>query len=258
MMSEKIGELAAALSKTQGAMKHAAKDNVNPHFKSRYADLAGVIDACREPLAANGLSVSQLPQFVDRGVLLTTLLMHSSGEWLSCELLVPVSKHDAQGVGSALTYARRYALSAMVGVAQDDDDGNAATAKPGIRNRLDDDRPARTEQHRVIPNGEPSPPTAEEEVGQTRKSATMPAAGSSKKSVTAKLLEFKRAADSCTTPKMMSATLESWETAFTKMPSRAEQIAKGYARARGAEIEGRDAGETDGAFAMQLNEMAKE
>jgi hypothetical protein len=139
--SETIAKLASALAKAQGQMRAAAKDSVNPHFKSRYADLAGVWDACREPLAANGLAIMQSPgEIGDKNITLTTMLAHESGEWIQSQFTIPVSKPDAQGVGSAITYARRYALAAMVGIVQDDDDGNAASAprKTVAVRRVDD------------------------------------------------------------------------------------------------------------------------
>lgn len=126
--SESIAKIASALAKAQGAMRAALKDSVNPHFRSRYADLAGVWDVAREPLSANGLAVVQSPGEVgDKTIVLSTLLVHESGEWMEGQLTIPVSKPDAQGVGSAITYARRYALAAIVGIVQDDDDGNAAS-----------------------------------------------------------------------------------------------------------------------------------
>jgi hypothetical protein len=128
-MSTTIAAIAAALAKAQSAMRHAVKDSINPHFKNRYADLAGVWDACREPLAAAGLSVVQLPSTSDGIVTVRTVLMHASGEWIASDLSVPAAKLDAQGIGSAITYARRYALAAIVGVAQDDDDGEGAVAR---------------------------------------------------------------------------------------------------------------------------------
>lgn len=132
--SESIAKLAASLAKAQGSMRAAIKDAVNPHFRSRYADLAGVWDACREPLASNGLAVVQTPgEITERSITLTTLLCHESGEWLRSAFTIPVSKSDAQGVGSAVTYARRYALAAMVGIVQDDDDGNAAAGPSQAR-----------------------------------------------------------------------------------------------------------------------------
>jgi hypothetical protein len=132
--SESIAGLAAALAKAQGAMKGALKDSANPFFKSKYADLASVVDAIRAAFSANGLSYIQTVEPSDKDeVRVETTLLHSSGEWISCGVLaLPVSKVDAQGYGSALTYCRRYSLSAAAGVSTElDDDGNAASlAKP--------------------------------------------------------------------------------------------------------------------------------
>ncbi len=125
--SEAINELATALAKAQAKIRGAIKDTANPFFKSKYADLAAVWDVAREPLASNGLSVSQLPSTHGDLVQLDTILMHASGQWIASSLAVKPMKQDPQGVGSALTYLRRYSFSAMVGVAQEDDDGNAAT-----------------------------------------------------------------------------------------------------------------------------------
>ncbi len=126
-MSESIAALAAALAKAQGQMTHAAKDAQNPHFKAKYADLAAVWSAIREPLSANGLSVAQTVTQGDGTVGVTSLLMHASGEWILSTLTMPVAQKTPQGYGSALTYARRYSLAALVGIAQDDDDGEAGT-----------------------------------------------------------------------------------------------------------------------------------
>ncbi len=134
--SESIAGLAAALAKAQGAMKGAVKDSANPFFKSKYADLASVVEAIRSAFSANGLSYVQTVQSSELDeVRVETMILHSSGEWISCGVLaLPVSKNDAQGYGSALTYARRYSLSAAVGVAPEDDDGNAAVAaKPNAK-----------------------------------------------------------------------------------------------------------------------------
>lgn len=131
--SESIKELATALAKAQGAIKGAVKDSANPFFKNKYADLASVVEAIRSAFAANGLSYIQSVEPSDKDeVRVETTILHSSGEWIGCGVLaLPVSKVDAQGYGSALTYARRYSLSAATGVAPEDDDGNAATvAKP--------------------------------------------------------------------------------------------------------------------------------
>lgn len=125
--SESIAALAAALAKAQGSMASAKKDANNPFFKSKYADLASVVDAIREPFSTNGLSYVQLTEPSDKDeVRVTTMLMHESGEWMNSTLAVPVTKADAQGYGSALTYTRRYGLQAIAGLAADDDDGNAA------------------------------------------------------------------------------------------------------------------------------------
>jgi hypothetical protein len=130
--SESLTKLAEALSKAQGELGNVTKDNVNPHFKSKYADLASVRDAVKPVLAKHGLAVIQLPVYTEQGIALTTRLLHTSGEWVEGELLLMLSKPDMQGVVSAITYARRVSLAAVTGVApvDDDDDGNAATGKP--------------------------------------------------------------------------------------------------------------------------------
>jgi hypothetical protein len=129
--SETINELAAALSKAQAAIKGAVEDSTNPHFRSKYASLQSYLDAAREPLSKNQLAITQLLSDLNceemKMVTIETVLMHSSGQWLSSTFSVPVSKSDAQGFGSAITYARRYAYAAIVGIAPIDDDGNAAT-----------------------------------------------------------------------------------------------------------------------------------
>lgn len=130
--SESISAIAAALSKAQAVMEGAKKDATNPHFKSKYADLAAVWDACRKSLTDNGIAVVQMTDTSDKDeVIVETRLCHTSGEWIEGRLAIPVTKADAQGFGSALTYCRRYGLSAAVGIAPEDDDGNAAaSAKP--------------------------------------------------------------------------------------------------------------------------------
>lgn len=128
--SDSIKELATALAIVQGQLTFAKKDSKNPFFKSNYADLESVWDACRSLLSDNGLAVMQFPgEYMDGNMALNTIITHKSGEWMSQEMSVPVSKPDAQGAGSALTYMRRYALAAVVGVVQADDDGNSASQK---------------------------------------------------------------------------------------------------------------------------------
>ena len=125
--SETITKIAPALLKAQKAIKAALKDSTNPHFKSKYADLSSVIDAVKEPLNANGIMYLQGVEDAENGVAVETMLLHESGEWLSSTIKIPATKHDAQGYGSATTYARRYGLQAMCGVPAEDDDGNAAS-----------------------------------------------------------------------------------------------------------------------------------
>ncbi len=142
--SEHIGQLAGALAKAQGKIKGAIKDANNPFFKSKYADLASVRDACVGPLSENGISVIQSPRSIGELVEVETILVHESGEWVSDVLVMPITKVkvrtgpepddfeyqvDAQTVGKAITYARRYALAAFAGVAPEDDDGNSVSAK---------------------------------------------------------------------------------------------------------------------------------
>ena len=127
--SETLDQLATALAKAQAQVMGAKKDAANPFYKSKYADLGSVWEACREALTANGLSVVQLPGFEGGEARLTTYLLHSSGQWIAGTAGSPLVKHDPQGVGSALTYLRRYALAAVVGVVQEDDDGNDASGR---------------------------------------------------------------------------------------------------------------------------------
>jgi hypothetical protein len=122
-------------------MGGAKKDSTNPHFKTAYADLASVWDACRAPLANAGLSIVQLVSSDPTHAIIETILAHASGEWVSSTLAVPLTKSDAQGLGSAITYGRRYALAAIVGVCPADDDGEAAVARPAQRTQ-----PARSAQ----------------------------------------------------------------------------------------------------------------
>lgn len=122
--SPSIAALAEALAQVQQAMKPAPKENENPFFKSSYADLATISKTVLPLLSAHGLSVSQVAEGEGS---VTTVLMHKSGEWLRGTLTLKPVKNDPQGMGSAITYARRYALAAICGLSTEDDDGNAAT-----------------------------------------------------------------------------------------------------------------------------------
>jgi len=130
--SENIANLAKSLSIVQGKLTYAKKDSKNPFFKSNYADLESVWDACRDLLSSNGLAVSQFPGLyseLDKSMSLITMLTHESGEWISQEMSMPLSKVDAHGCMAILTYMRRASLAAVIGVVQADDDGNTAVNK---------------------------------------------------------------------------------------------------------------------------------
>jgi len=124
--SESITSLAAALVKAQSEMGGAVKDSANPFFKSKYADLTSVVRAIKEPFAKHGLAYTQFPIRDDNGVGVVTRLIHESGEWLEGEYILPMVKLDPQAAGSAITYARRYALQAMAGIPTADDDAESA------------------------------------------------------------------------------------------------------------------------------------
>jgi hypothetical protein len=126
--SETIGKIAPSLLQAQKAIRFAVKDATNGHLKNKYADLSSVIDAVKGPLNDAGIIFIQSPAPSDDGKLhLTTRLIHESGEWIESTAVTPLQKADPQGVGSAITYMRRYSLAAITGLYQDDDDGNAAS-----------------------------------------------------------------------------------------------------------------------------------
>jgi hypothetical protein len=119
--SESICELAKALAKVQASLVPAKRDSTNPYFNSTYADLSSVWESCRETLSKNGLCIIQGNSVgAEKTLIVETILIHESGQWVQSELCLPLSKADPQGVGSAMTYA--------------DDDGNAASAKHGNAN----------------------------------------------------------------------------------------------------------------------------
>jgi hypothetical protein len=129
--SPTMGKLAKALAAAQAELQDAKKDAVNPHFKNRYASLASVRAALQAVLPKHALATVQTTTaHGDAGVCVVTWLLHESGEWIRGELFLPVGKKDAQGFGSALSYARRYALAAIVGIAADEDDDAEQASKP--------------------------------------------------------------------------------------------------------------------------------
>lgn len=152
--SDSIAALAAALAKAQSEIDTAKKAANNPHFNRKYADLASVWDACRDALSKNGVAVVQAPGTDDSGaVTMTTTLAHSSGEWMSSTMACRPAKPDAQAIGSVITYLRRYALASMVGVAPEEDDGNAASGRGDMA-------PAGQPSPKAQDNKAPSPPPA--------------------------------------------------------------------------------------------------
>lgn len=121
-------KIAAAFVKAQKGFAPALKTSTNPHFKSRYADLAACVEAVIDALNAAGIALMQKTHESESGVMVETTFIHESGEIMSGgRLHIPAQKHDAQGFGSALSYARRYSLMAACGIAPEDDDGNAAS-----------------------------------------------------------------------------------------------------------------------------------
>ena len=150
--SDTIGALAEALAAAQGEFEAVPKTADNPFFESKYADLPDVVLAASPILSKHGLSVTQLPDFDGEHDLLTTRLMHKSGEWLEASMRLYMAKADPQGQGSALTYGRRYSYSGAVGVVTDvDDDGNAASnAKARAGQESAPRGPSRAEQHGTV------------------------------------------------------------------------------------------------------------
>ncbi len=174
--SEEIAKLATALAKAQGAMEDAEKDSLNPHFQSRYASLSAVRHAIRKPLAENGLAFLQLPRANGKAVEVRTVLVHESGEFIAETLEVPVAQVTPQAIGSGLTYARRYALVSILGLASDEnDDGEIAEGRPAPnghanhrgqgRERI---RPPRPQERRLLPPRVAKPRTSEPRLNGAR------------------------------------------------------------------------------------------
>lgn len=124
--SDSIVELAKALASAQAELANASKNAKNPHFRSSYADLGEILNVIRPVFAKHGLGIMQMPDYEAGVATVQTLVTHSSGEYISSQTRLPVGKQDAQGVGSAITYARRYSLAAVAGIGQEDDDGQSA------------------------------------------------------------------------------------------------------------------------------------
>lgn len=125
-----LDALATALCKAQAEMSAAEKDGKNPHFKSRYSTLTAVWDACRGPLTKNGLSVLQMFHTTEAGgLILTTRLLHTSGQYQDSNVIVPLGNQTPQAIGSAISYMRRYSLASLIGVVSDDDDDGEVASR---------------------------------------------------------------------------------------------------------------------------------
>lgn len=133
MKNEQIDKIIPALLKAQAKLEHASKDSSNPHFKSKYADLATVLNTCKPVLEEHKLGFTHQRESTELGEYLITTLWHESGQFLSSRSKLMPTKADPQGFGSAMTYARRYDLSALIGLASDDDDGNAASEPKKVK-----------------------------------------------------------------------------------------------------------------------------
>ena len=140
--SDNIGELAAALAKAQGEVGTVTKDSANPFFKSNYASLAAVWEATRPILSKHQLSVVQMPSSDERGYYVETQLMHSSGQWIRSRTYMKPVKDDPQGIGSLISYARRYALQAVTMICPDDDDGEVAMGRTAPQKPVEAPKPA--------------------------------------------------------------------------------------------------------------------
>lgn len=134
--SPERGSLAKAMAKAQGDLGPVLKDKTNPAFRSKYADLGAVLEAILPALNRAGLSLIQSPSYDGSLVGVTSILLHESGEWMEATLHMKPVKMDPQGIGSCITYARRYAALAIAGAAPEDDDGNAASAAPDRGQRV--------------------------------------------------------------------------------------------------------------------------
>lgn len=133
--SPEINEIAKAMALAQSQMRPAIKDSTNPHYKSRYSDISSVWDSIRDPITSNGMTIWQDVTTQEKAVSVTTRIVHSSGQWVEFgPLSIPITKQDAHGVGSGVSYAKRYSLCAAVGVvsSDEDDDANHAVGKAKV------------------------------------------------------------------------------------------------------------------------------
>jgi len=154
--SDNIADLAASLAKAQSEMGAVHKDQDNPYFRSKFAGLSTVWEAVKPALTKNGLSIVQMPGSDERGYFVQTQLLHSSGQWIRSTTYMKPAKEDPQGIGSLISYARRYALQAMVMACPDDDDGEAAMGRTAPQKPAEASKPA---QRMETPKAKASKPT---------------------------------------------------------------------------------------------------
>jgi hypothetical protein len=185
--SETRAELAKAMCKAQAGLGMVAKSKKNDHFKSKYAELSDVLEAVLPALNANGLSLIQTPSFNGKSVAVTSFLLHESGEWMESTLKMNPTKSDPQGVGSCITYARRYAALAIAGAAPEDDDGNAAS----------------TPKARTQPSGSVAP---------------LDAGGRSNKEIKDQFNTMKMAMGKCVSVEALTAWKDAWGDELADMP----------------------------------------
>lgn len=139
--SDSIADLATSLAKAQSEMGAVHKDQDNPYFRSKFAGLSTVWEAVKPALTKNGLSIVQMPGSDERGYFVQTQLLHSSGQWIRSTTYMKPAKEDPQGIGSLISYARRYALQAMVMACPDDDDGEAAMGRTATQKPVEAQKP---------------------------------------------------------------------------------------------------------------------
>ncbi len=152
--SENINELAKSLALAQGEMQAAVKDCVNPFYKSKYADLGSVWDAARPVLSKNGLCVMQTTEIVNGEIIMVTTLAHTSGQWVKSFLPLNPAKKDSQGIGAAISYFRRYSLSALVGVVCDDEDDGETAVGRGKQSNMEPKQAPKATDIEKIDSGE--------------------------------------------------------------------------------------------------------
>lgn len=161
--SDNIGELAAALAKAQGEVGTVTKDSANPFYKNSYASLAAVWEATRPILSKHQLSVVQMPSHDEAGYYVETQLMHSSGQWIRSRTYMKPVKDDPQGIGSLISYARRYALQAVTMICPDDDDGEVAMGRTAPQKPVESSKPAPKVETPKVKAVKPTEPVKEVE-----------------------------------------------------------------------------------------------